>query len=132
MRKDRQALQRLTEAAEKAKIELSAVPQTSINLPFITATQDGPKHIDSNLTRAKFEEICSDLLDRCKTPGTRALADAKLKISEVDEIILVGGSTRMPAVQAIVKSLSGKDPNVTVNPDEVRFLSSLFLLSPVN
>ncbi|KAI8469744.1 MAG: heat shock protein 70B [Monoraphidium minutum] len=119
LRKDRQALQRLTEAAEKAKIELSALSQTSINLPFITATAEGPKHIDTQLTRAKFEEMCSDLLDRCKRPVEQALRDAKLSISEVQEVILVGGSTRIPAVQDIVRSMTGKDPNVTVNPDEV-------------
>ncbi|KIZ03901.1 Stromal heat shock-related protein, chloroplastic Flags: Precursor [Monoraphidium neglectum] len=119
LRKDRQALQRLTEAAEKAKIELSALSQTSINLPFITATAEGPKHIDTQLTRAKFEEMCSDLLDRCKRPVEQALRDAKLSISEVQEVILVGGSTRIPAVQDIVRSIAGKDPNVSVNPDEV-------------
>merc|ERR1719333_1967446 len=119
LRKDRQALQRLTEASEKAKMELSTLSQTSISLPFITATADGPKHIESNLTRAKFEELCSDLLDRCRIPVENALRDAKLDLSEIDEIILVGGSTRIPAVQALVKSLTGKDPNVTVNPDEV-------------
>jgi L1 cell adhesion molecule like protein len=122
LRKDRQALQRLTEAAEKAKIELSTLSQTSINLPFITATADGPKHIDSTLSQAKFEDICSDLLDRCRTPVKKALADAKLDIKDVKEVILVGGSTRMPAVQAIVKGITGKDPNMTVNPDEVRVL----------
>jgi len=119
LRKDRQALQRLTEAAEKAKIELSGVSQTSINLPFITATADGPKHIDNNLTRAKFEEMCSDLLDRCRAPVENALRDAKLSFGDIDEVILVGGSTRIPAVQALVKKMTGKEPNVTVNPDEV-------------
>jgi len=119
LRNDRQALQRLTEASEKAKMELSTLSQTSISLPFITATADGPKHIENNLTRAKFEELCSDLLDRCRIPVENALADAKLDLSEIDEIILVGGSTRIPAVQALVKSLTGKEPNVTVNPDEV-------------
>jgi chaperone protein DnaK len=119
LRKDRQALQRLTEAAEKAKIELSAVPQTSINLPFITATADGPKHIDANLTRAKFEEMCADLLERCRKPVEQALRDAKLDLSDVKEVILVGGSTRIPAVIDIVKKMTGKEPNVTVNPDEV-------------
>ena len=119
LRKDRQALQRLTEASEKAKMELSTLSQTSISLPFITATADGPKHIESNLTRAKFEELCSDLLDRCRIPVENALRDAALDLSEIDEIILVGGSTRIPAVQSLVKSLTGKDPNVTVNPDEV-------------
>ena len=120
LRNDRQALQRLTEAGEKAKIELSTLPQTAINLPFITATAEGPKHIDTTLTRAKFEEICSDLLDRCKTPVQTALKDAKLQMSEVDEIILVGGSTRIPAVISIAESIAGKKANVTVNPDEVR------------
>jgi len=119
LRKDRQALQRLTEAAEKAKIELSAVPQTSINLPFITATADGPKHIDATLTRAKFEEMCADLLDRCRRPVEQALRDAKLQLADVQEVILVGGSTRIPAVIDIVKKMTGKEPNVTVNPDEV-------------
>jgi molecular chaperone DnaK len=119
LRKDRQALQRLTEAAEKAKIELSSVTQTEINLPFITATQDGPKHLDTTLTRAKFEEICADLIDRCRVPVENALRDAKLDKSAIDEVVLVGGSTRIPAVQEIVKKVLGKDPNQTVNPDEV-------------
>jgi chaperone protein DnaK len=119
LRKDRQALQRLTEAAEKAKMELSSVSQTSISLPFITATADGPKHIEQNITRAKFEEMCSDLLDRCRIPVERALKDAKLDLNDINEVILVGGSTRIPAVQALVKKISGKEPNVTVNPDEV-------------
>lgn len=119
LRKDRQALQRLTEAAEKAKMELSSVSQTSISLPFITATADGPKHIEQNITRAKFEEMCSDLLDRCRIPVERALKDAKLDLNDMNEVILVGGSTRIPAVQALVKKIAGKEPNVTVNPDEV-------------
>ncbi|KAH9626379.1 hypothetical protein KSS87_009093 [Heliosperma pusillum] len=119
LRNDRQALQRLTEGAEKAKIELSTLTQTSISLPFITATQDGPKHIDTTLTRAKFEELCSDLLDRLKTPVETSLKDAKLSIKDIDEVILVGGSTRIPAVQDLVKKMTGKDPNCTVNPDEV-------------
>lgn len=119
LRKDRQALQRLTEAAEKAKIELSALTQTSINLPFITATAEGPKHIDATLTRAQFEKLCSDLLDRARRPVEQALRDAKLSISDINEVILVGGSTRIPAVQDLVKSMTGKDPNVSVNPDEV-------------
>ncbi|XP_021748808.1 stromal 70 kDa heat shock-related protein, chloroplastic-like [Chenopodium quinoa] len=119
LRNDRQALQRLTEAAEKAKIELSTLTQTSISLPFITATQDGPKHIDTTLTRAKFEELCSDLLDRLKTPVETALKDAQLSIKDIDEVILVGGSTRIPAVQDVVKKMTSKDPNCTVNPDEV-------------
>ncbi|XP_042035806.1 stromal 70 kDa heat shock-related protein, chloroplastic-like [Salvia splendens] len=117
--KDKQALQRLTEAAEKAKIELSSLSQTNISLPFVTATADGPKHIDTTLTRAKFEDLCSDLLDRLKTPVQTALNDANLSIKEIDEVILVGGSTRIPAVQELVKKMTGKDPNVTVNPDEV-------------
>eukprot|EP00884_Botryococcus_braunii_P010604 jgi/Botrbrau1/19545/Bobra.0035s0037.1 len=119
LRKDRQALQRLTEAAEKAKMELSSVPQTSISLPFITAGADGPKHIDTTLSRAKFEEICSDLLDRVRIPVEQALKDASLKFDDLNEVILVGGSTRIPAVQQLVEKLSGKKPNVTVNPDEV-------------
>ncbi|KAL4451891.1 hypothetical protein ABPG75_007553 [Micractinium tetrahymenae] len=119
LRKDRQALQRLTEAAEKAKIELSATSQTSISLPFITATADGPKHIDTSLTRAKFEQLCSDLLERCRIPVEQALKDAKLKYEDIDEVILVGGSTRIPAVQELVEKISHKKPNVTVNPDEV-------------
>ncbi|BAD79826.1 DnaK protein [Synechococcus elongatus PCC 6301] len=119
LRKDKQALQRLTEAAEKAKIELSSATQTEINLPFITATQDGPKHLDLTLTRAKFEELASDLIDRCRIPVEQAIKDAKLALSEIDEIVLVGGSTRIPAVQAIVKQMTGKEPNQSVNPDEV-------------
>jgi chaperone protein DnaK len=117
--KDRQALQRLLESAEKAKIELSNLTQTQISLPFITATADGPKHIDENLTRSKFEEICSDLIDRCRTPVEQALKDADLKLSDIDEVILVGGSTRIPAVFDLVKKIAGKEPNCTVNPDEV-------------
>jgi heat shock 70kDa protein 1/2/6/8 len=119
LRTDRQALQRLTEAAEKAKVELSSASQTSISLPFITATPEGPKHIDTTLSRAKFEQLASDLLDRCRIPVEASLRDAKLKYSDIDEVILVGGSTRMPAVQELVEKLSGKKPNVTVNPDEV-------------
>ncbi|CAL0300768.1 unnamed protein product [Lupinus luteus] len=117
--KDKQALQRLTEAAEKAKMELSSLTQTNISLPFITATADGPKHIETTLTRAKFEELCSDLLDRLKKPVENSLRDAKLSFNDLDEVILVGGSTRIPSVQELVKKLTGKDPNVTVNPDEV-------------
>ncbi|GJV30372.1 stromal 70 kDa heat shock-related protein, chloroplastic [Tanacetum coccineum] len=117
--KDKQALQRLTESAEKAKMELSTLTQTNISLPFITATSDGPKHIDTTLTRAKFEELCADLLDRLKTPVETALKDANLSIKDIDEVVLVGGSTRIPAVQELVKKMTGKDPNVTVNPDEV-------------
>ncbi|MBD2300956.1 molecular chaperone DnaK [Nostoc sp. FACHB-87] len=119
LRKDRQALQRLTEAAEKAKIELSSVTQAEINLPFITATQDGPKHLDTTLTRAKFEELCADLIDRCRIPVENALRDAKLSKNDIDEVVLVGGSTRIPAVQELVKRALGKDPNQSVNPDEV-------------
>lgn len=119
LRKDKQALQRLTEAAEKAKIELSSVTQAEINLPFITATQDGPKHLDLTLTRAKFEELVSDLIDRCRIPVEQALKDAKLSKTDIDEVVLVGGSTRIPAVQEIVKRVLGKDPNQSVNPDEV-------------
>jgi len=119
LRKDKQALQRLTEAAEKAKIELSSVTQAEINLPFITATQDGPKHLDLTLTRAKFEEICSDLIDRCRVPVENALRDAKLDKSGINEVVLVGGSTRIPAVQEVVKKVLGKEPNQSVNPDEV-------------
>ncbi len=119
LRKDKQALQRLTEAAEKAKIELSSVTQTEINLPFITATQDGPKHLDMTLTRAKFEELASDLIDRCGIPVENALRDAKLSKSDIDEVVMVGGSTRIPAVQGLVKKILDKDPNQSVNPDEV-------------
>jgi len=119
LRQDKQALQRLTEAAEKAKIELSNATQSEINLPFITATPEGPKHLDLNLTRAKFEELASNLIDRCRIPVEQALKDAKLSTGEIDEIVMVGGSTRMPAVQELVKRVTGKDPNQTVNPDEV-------------
>ncbi|RCL55143.1 MAG: molecular chaperone DnaK [Synechococcus sp. MED-G71] len=119
LRQDKQALQRLTEAAEKAKIELSSATQSEINLPFITATPEGPKHLDLNLTRAKFEELASKLIDRCKVPVEQALKDAKLSSGELDEIVMVGGSTRIPAVQELVKRVTSKDPNQTVNPDEV-------------
>ena len=119
LRKDKQALQRLTEAAEKAKIELSSVTQAEINLPFITATQDGPKHLDTTLTRAKFEELCSDLIDRCRIPVENSMRDAKKDKTHIDEVVLVGGSTRIPAVQELVKRILGRDPNQTVNPDEV-------------
>jgi len=119
LRQDRQALQRLTESAEKAKIELSATTQTQISLPFITATADGPKHIEVNLSKAEFEKISEDLLDRCRKPVEQALHDANLKIADIQEVILVGGSTRIPSVQQVVKQLSGKRPNMTVNPDEV-------------
>jgi molecular chaperone DnaK len=119
LRQDKQALQRLTEAAEKAKIELSSATQSEINLPFITATPEGPKHLDLTLTRAKFEELASSLIDRCRVPVEQALKDAKLSSSELDEIVMVGGSTRIPAVLELVKRVTGKDPNQTVNPDEV-------------
>ena len=119
LRNDPMALQRLKEAAEKAKMELSSTTQTNINLPFITADASGPKHLDYTLTRAEFERITKDLLDRCKKPVEQALKDAGLKMGEVDEVILVGGSTRMPAVQELVKQLTGKAPNMSVNPDEV-------------
>lgn len=119
LRKDKQALQRLTEAAEKAKIELSNVTQAEINLPFITATQDGPKHLDTTLTRAKFEELCADLIDRCRIPVENALKDAKLDKSAIQEVVLVGGSTRIPAVKELVSKVLGKEPNQSVNPDEV-------------
>ena len=116
---DRQAMQRLTEAAEKAKIELSSVVQTNINLPFITADQNGPKHMDLTFTRAKFEELTADLTDRCVAPFKNALADAKIDIAQLDEVVMVGGSTRMPVIQELVKKLTGKDLNQSVNPDEV-------------
>ena len=119
LRQDKQALQRLTEAAEKAKIELSNATQSEINLPFITATPEGPKHLDLNLTRAKFEELAANLIDRCRVPVEQALKDAKLSTGDIDEIVMVGGSTRMPAVKELVKRVTGKDPNQTVNPDEV-------------
>lgn len=119
LRKDKQALQRLTEAAEKAKIELSSLTQAEINLPFITATQDGPKHLDTILTRGKFEDLCADLIDRCRIPVENAVRDAKIDKSAIDEVVLVGGSTRIPAVQELVKRVLGKDPNQSVNPDEV-------------
>jgi molecular chaperone DnaK len=116
---DRQAMQRLTEAAEKAKIELSGTVQTNINLPFITADQNGPKHLDVTLTRAKFEELTNDLTQRCVQPFKNALADAKLDVSQIDEIVMVGGSTRMPVIQELVRKLTGKELNQSVNPDEV-------------
>jgi molecular chaperone DnaK len=119
LRKDKQALQRLLEAAEKAKIELSSVVQTEINLPFITADQNGPKHLIKTITRAKFEELTDDLTQRCVGPFQRALADAKLSERDIDEVVLVGGSTRMPVIQQLVKKMTGKDPHQGVNPDEV-------------
>lgn len=118
-RKDKQALQRLLEAAEKAKVELSSVVQTEMNLPFITADQNGPKHLIKTITRAKFEELTDDLTQRCVGPFKRALEDAKLTEREIDEVVLVGGSTRMPVIQQLVKKLTGKDPHQGVNPDEV-------------
>ncbi|HNY67116.1 MAG TPA: molecular chaperone DnaK [Bacillota bacterium] len=119
LRRDRQALQRLIEAAEKAKIELSSVFETNISLPFVTADQSGPKHLEMKLTRAKFEELTDDLTQRCTVPFKQAVNDAKLSVSQIDEIILVGGATRMPVIQELVKRLTGKEPNRSVNPDEV-------------
>lgn len=116
---DRQALQRLTEAAEKAKIELSNLSQTYINLPFITATDAGPKHLERTMTRAKFEDLCTDLIDRCRVPVNTALRDAHLDASKIDQVVLVGGSTRIPAIQTLVKQIIGREPNQSVNPDEV-------------
>jgi molecular chaperone DnaK len=116
---DRQALQRLTEAAEKAKIELSSMVQTTINLPFITADQNGPKHLDYTLTRADFEKMTSDLTDRTVQPFKNALGDAGLDVSKINEVVLVGGATRMPVIQELVRKLTGKEPNQSVNPDEV-------------
>ncbi|MDH4171508.1 MAG: molecular chaperone DnaK [Acidimicrobiia bacterium] len=116
---DNMALQRLKEAAEKAKIELSQVQQAQINLPFITATDAGPLHLDYSLSRAKFEELTADLLDRCRSPFEQAISDAGLTKGEIDHVILVGGSTRMPAVAALVQEMTDKEPNKTVNPDEV-------------
>ena len=119
LRKDPQALQRLIEASEKAKQELSSVPQTQISLPFITADQTGPKHLDVTLSRADFERLTQDLTQRCVEPFRRALGDAGIRASEINEVVLVGGSTRMPAVQTLVRELTGKEPNQGVNPDEV-------------
>jgi len=120
VRKDRQALQRLIEAAEKAKIELSTAVETTISLPFITADASGPKHLEMKLTRAKFEQLTADLVERCVGPVKQALTDAKITDRDIDEVILVGGATRMPAVQALVRRLTGgKEPNQSVNPDEV-------------
>ena len=119
LRKDKMALQRLKEAAEKAKMELSSTTQANINLPFITADATGPKHLDYTLTRAEFESITKDLLDRCRKPVEQALHDAGMSQGDIDEVILVGGSTRMPAVQELVKRMTGKQPNMSVNPDEV-------------
>lgn len=119
LKNDKQAMQRIKEAAEKAKCELSSVVETTINLPFITADANGPKHLDLSLTRAKFEDLCHDLLDRCKKPVEQAIKDAGLSKGEINEVVLVGGSTRIPAVQALVKDYTGKEPNQSVNPDEV-------------
>jgi len=117
--KDKQAMQRLMEAAEKAKIELSTVTETDINIPFITADANGPKHLQVRLTRAKFDELSRYLLERCRIPVEKALADAKLSAKDIDEVVLVGGSSRIPAVQRLVKAITGKEPNQSVNPDEV-------------
>ncbi len=117
--KDRQALQRLTEAAEKAKIELSSVVQTTINLPFITADANGPKHLEYAITRAQFEKLTADLTERTIQPFKNAIADAKLDVSQIEDVVLVGGATRMPAIQQLVRKLTGKEPNQSVNPDEV-------------
>ena len=119
LRTDAQALQRLTEAAEKAKIELSSSTQSEVNLPFITATADGPKHLTMTVTRGKFEELSFDLINRCKTPLQQAIKDAKLSASDLNEVVMVGGSSRIPSVLELVKSATGKEPNQTVNPDEV-------------
>ena len=119
LRNDKQAMQRVKEAAEKAKCELSSVMETNINLPFITADANGPKHLDLSLTRAKFEDLSRDLLNRCKTPVETALRDAGVSKSDIDEVVLVGGSSRIPAVQQLVKEYTGKEPNQSVNPDEV-------------
>ena len=119
LKTDSQALQRLTEAAEKAKIELSTLTESSISLPFITATETGPKHIETTLKRAFFEELCDDLISRCRVPVENSLKDARLDTAKLDQVVLVGGSTRIPSVQNVVKSITGKTPNQTVNPDEV-------------
>merc|ERR1711939_726190 len=116
---DSQALQRLTEAAEKAKIELSTLTQSSINLPFISVTPEGPKHLEKELSRTQFEDLCSDLIQRCKAPIESSLKDAELTSAAIDQNVLVGGSTRIPAVQQLVENLLGKTPNQSVNPDEV-------------
>ena len=118
LREDKMALQRLKEAAEKAKMELSSTTQTNINLPFITAGADGPKHLDLTLTRTEFETLTKDLLERCRRPVEQALSDAGISSGDLNEVILIGGSTRMPAVQELVKKLTGKSPNMSVNPDE--------------
>ncbi len=119
LRRDRSSLQRLMEAAERAKIELSGVTVTDINLPFIAATDEGPKHLETRLTRSQFEELCSDLVGRLRIPVKRALVDANLRPTDIDEVVLVGGGTRMPMVQQLVRSMIGQEPNQNVNPDEV-------------
>ncbi|MFE5702115.1 molecular chaperone DnaK [Rhodococcus koreensis] len=120
LRKDAQALQRLFEAAEKAKVELSSVTQAQVNLPFVTADANGPKHLTTTIMRSKFEDLTADLVERCLSPVKQAMSDAKVTANDIDEVILVGGSTRIPAVQALVRRLTGgKDPNMSVNPDEV-------------
>ena len=119
LRKDAQALQRLTEAAEKTKIELSSSTQSEVNLPFITATADGPKHLTMTVTRAKFEELSLELINRCQQPVQQALKDAKISVSDLNEVVMVGGSSRIPSVMKLVKAVTGKEPNQTVNPDEV-------------
>ena len=119
LRNDKQAMQRIKEAAEKAKCELSSLMETNINLMFITADANGPKHLNMDLTRAKFEDLCYDLLERCKKPVEQAIQDAGISKSDINEVVLVGGSSRIPAVQRLVKEYTGKDPNQSVNPDEV-------------
>ena len=119
LRKDAQALQRLTEAAEKTKIELSSSTQSEVNLPFITATADGPKHLTMTVTRGKFEELSLELISRCQQPVQQALKDAKISVSDLNEVVMVGGSSRIPSVLKLVKAVTGKEPNQTVNPDEV-------------
>ncbi|GFP29064.1 Hsp70 family protein, partial [Candidatus Hakubella thermalkaliphila] len=117
--RDRMAMQRLKEAAEKAKIELSTTMQTNINLPFITADESGPKHLDMTLTRAKLEQPCADLIEATRGPMKRALEDANKTAENIDHVILVGGMTRMPAIQELVRKMTGKEPHKGVNPDEV-------------
>ncbi len=119
LRKDPQALQRISEAAEKAKIELSNLTETHIHLPFITATHEGPKHIETLLTRTQFEKMCENLIQKCHTPLKNAISDAHLETKQIDEVVLVGGSTRIPAIKELIQNLTGKKPNQTVNPDEV-------------
>jgi molecular chaperone DnaK len=128
LRKDKQALQRLTEAAEKAKVELSSVSETQVSLPFITADASGPRHLDLKLTRANFENMIHDLVERCRQPVLNALQDARLTASDIDEVILVGGSTRVPLVQKLVRDLIGKDPNMGVNPMKWWLSAQLFRL----